>query len=101
MSDIIDAIKNRTTLAFDYDGKQRIIEPHAYGHSTKDGSEVVRGYQVAGEASSPLPRWGLFTVAKMEGLTPSLSPSEAPAPGYRMGDKQMSKIIAQVELADA
>jgi len=85
------AMSRRLAVSFIYDGKNRIVEVHAIGRSTKDGSLVVRGFQVAGEASRPLPQWTLFTVSKIEALTLTFIDSEAPRDGYSMGDKQMQQ----------
>lgn len=93
------ALEEGATAHFDYDGKPRVVEVHAIGTSTKDGSAIMRGFQVAGEAGRPLPIWGLYTIDKMEALTLSMLPlSEAPREGYKMHDKQMATIIAQIEL---
>ena len=93
------AIRSKRTVSFIYDDRTRIVEVHAVGNSTKDGSVVMRGFQVAGESSRPLPAWALYTIAKMDALTLLAFPdSEAPRPGYKMDDKQMSSIIAQIEL---
>lgn len=93
------AIANKQTIAFMYDDRRRVVEVHAVGKSTKDDSLVVRGYQVAGESSRPLPGWALFTASKMDALELSALPlSQAPREGYRENDKQMSEIIAQIVL---
>ena len=97
---LVEALNTNRTVLFDYDDKPRIVEVHAVGTSTKDGSHVVRGYQVAGEASRPLPAWTLFSIDKIEGVTIGMLPSEAPRPGYKQGDKQMATIIAQLEVLD-
>lgn len=95
------AIAQRQTVSFVYDDRRRIVEVHAVGKSTKDQSIIVRGYQVAGESSRPLPGWALFTASKMDALELSALPlSEAPRPGYKENDKQMSEIIVQVEVTE-
>lgn len=92
------AITSRQTLYFDYDDRPRVVEVHAVGISSK-GNTILRGYQVAGQSSRPLPGWALFTVDKIKNASLSLMPiSEAPRPGYVMGDKNMATIIAQVPL---
>lgn len=89
-----EALLSGHTVAFTYGDKQRVVEVHAVGHSTKDGSLVMRGFQVAGERNG----WALFTLDKMEALTPALMPlSEAPRPGFAAGDKQMSQVLFEVE----
>lgn len=93
------AMSRRLAVSFVYDGKNRVVEVHAIGRSTKDGSLVVRGFQVAGEASRPLPQWTLFTISKIEALTLTFIDSEAPRDGYTMGDKQMQQpVISQLHV---
>ena len=93
-----DAIATRQTLHFNYDDKPRVVEVHAVGHAPK--GVVMRGYQVAGEASRPLPCWTLFSLDKIEAASLSLLPlSEAPREGYAMNDKKMLSIVAQVEIS--
>lgn len=86
------------TVNFIYDGKIRVVEVHAIGESVKDGSRVMRGVQVAGVASRPLPQWTLFTVAKIENLTMGKEASQAPREGYAQNDKQMRSIICELAL---
>lgn len=95
-----EALDSNLTVAFVYDTKFRIIEVHAIGTSTKDGSHIMRGYQVAGESSRPLPCWALFTLSKIDTLELGFVPSEAPRPGYAMNDKQMATIINQISMAE-
>jgi hypothetical protein len=81
------------TVNFLYDGKIRVVEVHAIGQSIKDGSPVMRGFQVAGVASRPLPQWTLFSIAKIENLTFGKEGSGAPREGYAQGDKQMQQPV--------
>jgi hypothetical protein len=91
----VTAINTKQTLYFTYDDKSRIVEVHAVGNTH------LRGYQVAGQSSRPLPCWALFTLDKCEGPSLSFFPlSEAPRPGYKLNDKQIPDIVAQVELID-
>lgn len=94
------AIANKQTIAFMYDDRRRVVEVHAVGKSTKPPHDIViRGYQVAGESSRPLPGWALFTASKIDALELSALPlSQAPREGYRENDKQMIEIIAQIML---
>lgn len=97
------AIANKQTIAFVYGPEERlrVVEVHAVGLSTKDGSLVMRGFQVAGESSRPLPIWALFTVSKMDALELSALPlSEAPRPGFSPGDKQMSEVLFEVPVRE-
>jgi hypothetical protein len=85
-------------VSFTYDGKPRVVEVHAIGTSTKDGGLVMRGVQVAGGASRPLPQWTLFRLDQIRDLGNPLRESFAPRDGYRMGDSQMRFVIAELEV---
>lgn len=98
MNRLRDAMRDSSQVDFLYDGKLRVVEVHAIGTSTKDGSLVMRGFQVGGQASRPLPQWTLFSVGKMEILQTIATPSAAPREGYAQGDKQMAQIIAEIAL---
>lgn len=92
-----EAITTRATLSFNYDDRPRVIEVHAVGLSNKTGELCIRGYQVAGESSRPLPTWALFSAAKIDAPSLSLIPlSQAPRPGFSPGDKAMSTIFSEV-----
>lgn len=102
INDLIIALNEGRTAAFIYDDRQRVVEVHAIGHSTKDNSVIMRGYQVAGQSSRPLPAWALFTLDKITALTLSaFVDSDAPREGYKMGDRQMTVILSQIELEPA
>lgn len=97
---LIDALRRDRTVMFAYDDKPRVVEIHAIGTSTKDAGIVVRGYQVGGDASRPLPAWHLFRLDRIPPHTLAIGPrtSEAPRPGYARGDRQMADIIAQIDV---
>ena len=95
----IRALETKTILSVVYDGKQKDVEVHAVGLSTKDNAPVIRAFQVDGEASRPLPCWALLRADQINASTTlPLIASEAPRPGYARGDKQMSKIIKEITL---
>lgn len=82
---LCDAIEQRRILRFGYDGVIRLVEPHAYGVSSK-GTEVLRAWQRdAG--------WRLFSLAKMGGLEVLEENFEGPRPGYRARDSHMDRIF--------
>ena len=95
---LVDAMRNDQTVNFVYDGKPRTVEVHAIGTSTKDGGLVMRGFQVAGGASRPLPQWTLFRLDRMMALGTDFTRSDAPRDGYTMGDSQMSFVIAELNV---
>jgi len=92
------AMYEAKTVNFIYDGKIRVVEVHAVGTSVKGAALVMRGYQVAGIASRPLPQWTLFSIDKIENLTFGKEPSAAPREGYAMGDKQMQIVLCELAL---
>jgi predicted DNA-binding transcriptional regulator YafY len=94
------ALGEGLAVSFTYDVKPRTVEVHAVGTSTKDGSVLMRGYQVDGESSRPVPCWALFTVTKISALSITDVESQAPRSGYTMNDKQMSKILAQISIEE-
>lgn len=87
-------------VSFTYDHKPRVVEVHALGMD-KSGDDVIRGYQVEGGSVSGSPSdWRLFKVKRIAGVPQILdNDSLAPREGYSMGDKAMSVIDAQIELA--
>jgi len=94
----VEAIDRAIPLCILYEGKPKTIEVHAVGLSVKDDAPVIRGYQIDGEASRPLPCWALLRVDKIEEAGLGALKSDAPRPGYAPGDKQMSKIIKEITL---
>lgn len=94
---IAKAMADGVCINFDYDGKNRTVEAHALGRSTKDGSLVMRGYQTDGEASRPVPGWSLFSLDKIEAIEIQYDGSDAPREGYKMGDKQMDPVLVEID----
>lgn len=61
---IREAIAQYRLLAFDYNGRPRVVEPHLYG--AVGGVLQLQAFQVGGSSSSgSLPEWRLFRVEKM------------------------------------
>lgn len=87
-----------TSVRFIYDGKERIVDVHAIGLSTKDDGLLLRGVQVDGTASRPLPSWNLFRVEGIEGLGLTFRKSEAPHEGFTAGDRQMNKVLIALDI---
>jgi predicted DNA-binding transcriptional regulator YafY len=95
LKQVEDAVKDRKVLAFDYDGKPRLVEPHAVG-TNKKGDSVLRGFQVTGDSATNSTAWKLFTLEKIENLSVVALTSQAPRPGYKAGDKAMVTILAEL-----
>lgn len=81
---IVDAITNRSVLAFTYDDQERFVEPHAFGKTSK-GDLVMRGFQTGGASSSLNFGWKLFTVDKM--INARIAPPRA---DFNPADKAMA-----------
>lgn len=66
---IIHAIKERKKVKFSYRAKDRIVDPHIFGISTK-GEEVILGWQTAGNTSKTgdLPNWRMFKIREVYDL---------------------------------
>jgi hypothetical protein len=78
---LVDAIRGRRMMEFDYKGRHRVAEPHIYGR--KGGAEQLLVYQTGGtSASGGLPQWRRVDVAGMTGLTirPDVFPGPRPYP---------------------
>lgn len=94
--DIMSAIRQRKRLIVNYEPGQRIIEPHAYGLGSH-GQELLRAFQISGaSASGEHVDWKLFRVDRINGLMPANENFAGPRPGYRRGDKAMSRIYVQL-----
>ena len=92
---LINAIKTKTKVAFNYSDKPRVVEVHAVGITPK-GAEVFRGFQTNADDGGA---WKMFTIDKCGLEIWSLNDvSMAPRPGYKMGDAAMATILAQVAL---
>ena len=93
---IISAIRNNQCLSFNYDGYQRVVEPHAYGVSSK-GKEIMRAFQVqGGHVSGHKDGWHLFSIEKINFLTNTGESFSGARNGYRRGDSAMSTIYSEL-----
>jgi hypothetical protein len=91
---IIEAIEGQYLLQFDYEGKQRIVEPHCYGLTSK-GNEAIRAYQVDGFSSSGKMGWKLYDLAKATSFI-VLEDTFAIRSDYKPGDKGMIEIFCEL-----
>ena len=64
---ITNAINEQRRLAFDYDGRKRVVEPHAYGVRS-DGERMLEAFQIDGYSSRELPNWRDFNLLAIENL---------------------------------
>lgn len=88
------SIVSGKVVAFDYEGRLRLVEVHALG-ATHAGSLVIRGWQTAGESKTDTsPGWRLFTISKIENFRQLGTRSDAPRPGFNPnGDSQIADVF--------
>jgi hypothetical protein len=93
---ILSAIQNKQLLSFEYDGYQRVVEPHTYGMDTK-GHPALRAYQIrGGSESGEYVGWKLFHVNEMRGLSMIKDHFSCARPKYKRNDSAFSIIYAQL-----
>jgi predicted DNA-binding transcriptional regulator YafY len=91
LNQIEQAVHGLNLLAFVYDEKPRIVEPHAVG-STGKGKPVFRAFQTNGDDGG----WKLFSVDKVEDLSTLDTTFAGPRPGYALNDKYIPAMLAQL-----
>lgn len=94
-SELIRAIEARRYITFVYDGIAREAQPAALG-TLSTGSVALRCYQTAGGHITPGHEWNLCKLEKMAQLKVLSKGFSADPPGYKRGDKQMTRIFAQL-----
>lgn len=93
---IKNAIQNKCLLSFNYDGTQRLVEPHTYGVDSK-GHTALRAYQVSGGSESGESfGWKLFHVDQIQQLAIVSQHFPGPRPKYTRSDKAFRVIHAQL-----
>lgn len=98
--DIVSAIRNRATLRFDYDGKERVVEPQTYGVS-KMGKEVLRARQVGGGSLSGQSRIAkLFDLDKISALKKMGEHFSKALPEHNPSDSAMVEVFATLPKPD-
>jgi hypothetical protein len=93
---ISQAIVGRKLLSFSYHGLPRVVEPHAYGISTR-GNDVIRCFQVGGKSESGEAfGWKLMRTDEMTNLGLLEDKFSGPREGYKKGDRGMTKIYCEL-----
>ena len=105
--DVLDAVDNKYHVSIHYGDKggRRIIQPMAYGSTSK--GPVVRAFQVSGPSESGKPTgWKFFRTDSISKWTPMRNKhfSEPPDDSYgvynRTGDKSMSLFVRNSQFSD-
>ena|SRR5579864_1642001 len=60
---LYSAIESKRLIRFEYQGKERIVEPHDYGIQKKTAR--LLSWQIGGQSSRRIPGWRWFDVAEM------------------------------------
>jgi hypothetical protein len=95
-TEICAAIRDRAIVQFHYNGGLRTVEPHCHGVS-KDGNELLRGYQTEGYSQSGNPvGWKLFSVSKISSLQQTGEGFSSNRPDYNPNDRAMKSICCRV-----
>ena len=96
---VIEAIRSKRLIAFDYNGVRRVVEPHTYGLD-KWQRKVLCAFQVEAsgqnEASGGSDGWRTFVMAKASQLRLDQRRFEQPRPGYQHNDGAFTQILAQL-----
>jgi predicted DNA-binding transcriptional regulator YafY len=91
---IISAIRRKSVLEFNYNGKRRTVEPQTYGLSTT-GRDVLRAYELpptSGAKQSGMAK--LFDLKKISGLRESGQTFREALPAHNPNDSAMVEIFA-------
>lgn len=94
---IIQAIHDRETLRINYNGGERIVEPHCCGYGT-DGQALLRCFQVYGFSRSGHPTaWKLMSITAIRLCVKTGNKFSSPRPGYNPhGDKAIPRVLAKI-----
>lgn len=91
---ILSAIRNKQVLRFNYNGKERIVEPQTYGISIS-GREVLRAHQIGGISGSGQLRMAkLFDLEKISNLRKAGTVFEAALSAHNPNDSAMVEVFA-------
>jgi hypothetical protein len=95
---ICDAIRRRRLLAFDYQGRPRVVAPYCHGWSAR-GIELLRGIQVGGGSRSGGFGFGkLWHVTQMQDIRVTEDAFEPDDPDYEPEDAAMARVHCRVWL---
>ncbi len=87
--ELANAIRTQSLLKIWYAPGERLVEPHAFGRSSK-GDLLLRAFQVSGVSSSgEHENWKLFRVDRLGSVELAPNTFDGPRPGYRKGDTAM------------
>lgn len=94
-TELIGAIKGRQYVSFVYDGIMREVQPATLG-MLSTGALALRCYQTAGGHRNSGHAWDLCKLDKISQLKVLSKTFANDPPGYKRGDKQMMRVLAQL-----
>lgn len=94
-AELMRAIQGRHYISFVYDGLAREAQPATLG-TLSTGAVALRCYQTAGGHITPGHEWDLCKLDTIRQLQVLSKTFERDPPGYKRGDKQMTRILAQL-----
>jgi len=90
------AIRERKIAAFQYEGKFRVVEIHAFGAAAGQGDDIILGWQTGGfSRSGRLPGWRLFNVDRISEFELAVQ-GFTPSPGQADNDPRFRKVTLKV-----
>ena len=93
--ELIRAIQEKKTVRLDYDGHERLVEPHVCGN-VKSGNTILVCYQYSGGSNSGrIPDWRSFQVAEITHLE-VMGMTFEPRPDYNPRDPKFIRVHAKV-----
>ena len=91
-----DALRQQKVLELRYAGFNRCVEVHAAGYS-KAGYPLMRAWQLSGGSGrGEKAGWKLMRLDEAVGAEITGTPSHAPRPGYRRGDRALERIVCEI-----
>jgi hypothetical protein len=89
---IIEAIRSRRLLRFDYKGRSRLVEPHTYGRD-RWKREMLCAFQLDGGSGNG---WRNFVIGEASGLRIEIATFAEPRTEYVRNDGAFVEILAQL-----
>lgn len=85
---VCDAIQNRESIQFFYEGSTHVVEPYCHGISLA-GLPVLRAWTPTG--------WKIFEMSKMSAVKATGKLTGPHRPGYQQYDSKISSIHCRVQ----
>ena len=92
---LIQAIRDRKHISFNYSERQREAQPATIGMSRK-GKPSLRCFQTAGNHATHGHEWDFCNLSEIQNLKVLDVVFDIDPPGYNKGDKHMTVIYAEL-----